>query len=60
MFGCGISQYRNGFPSLVVATMKYGGGGLMAWGCFSWHGVGLLVVLHGLITIVLYCNILDN
>ena len=28
-------------------TVKFGGGALMLWGCFSYHGVGALVVITG-------------
>lgn len=42
-------------------TVKHGGGSVMVWGCFSWHGVGRLQVIEGKMTAQVYCNILrDN
>ena len=30
-----------------MPTVKFGGGSVMVWGCFSWWGVGPLVVIEG-------------
>jgi hypothetical protein len=34
-------------PACVVPTVKFGGGGITVWGCFSRSGLGLLIILHG-------------
>jgi hypothetical protein len=33
-------------PVCVVPTVK-SGGSTIVWGCFSWNGLGPLVILHG-------------
>jgi hypothetical protein len=30
-----------------MPTVKFGGGDITGWGCFSWNGLGCLVILHG-------------
>jgi hypothetical protein len=44
----------------VNSTVKHGGGGLMAWGCFSSKGIGKLVLIDGIMDKHVYCNILAN
>ncbi len=33
-------------PSCLVSTVQAGGGGVMVWGIFSWHTLGLLVPIE--------------
>ncbi|GBM41057.1 hypothetical protein AVEN_274281-1 [Araneus ventricosus] len=45
----------------LVGTFKYGGGGVLVWGCVSASGLGNLVFIDGIMNHALYLNILrDN
>ena len=44
----------------LLLTVKYGGGSIMVWGCFSWHGVGNLAPIHGIMTADKYVDILTE
>ncbi|GBN05033.1 Transposable element Tc1 transposase [Araneus ventricosus] len=48
-------------PKNLVGTVKYGGGGVLVWGCMSASGLGNLVFIDGIMNHALYLNILrDN
>lgn len=48
-------------PKYIKHTVKYGGGNVMFWGCFSYEGVGNLVVIDGKMDKYQYVSILaDN
>jgi hypothetical protein len=34
-------------PACVAPAVKFGGYSITVWGCFSWNGLGPLVILHG-------------
>jgi hypothetical protein len=47
-------------PVCVVPAVKFGGGGIRVWRCFSWNGLGPLVILHGNLNIEIYKVILTR
>jgi hypothetical protein len=47
-------------PACVVPTVKFGGGGIIVWGCFLWNELGPLVILHGNLNAEGYKNILTR
>jgi len=43
----------------VQPTIKFGGGGIMVWGCMSWEEVGNLCLIDGIMDKYVYCEILE-
>lgn len=41
-------------------TVKFGGGSVMVWGCFSYRGIGKLVFIDGKMDAEMYCSILSD
>ena len=44
----------------IIETKKFGGGSIMVWACFSYHGVGKLVIIKGIMDAYRYVNILSS
>src|SRR4029434_5362295 len=44
----------------LIPTVKYGGGSLMLWGCFSSKGPGHLVRIHGIMDSIKYQQMLNE
>lgn len=47
-------------PQYTVKTVKHGGAKIMVWGCFSYHGVGPIHRIPGIMDAVGYVDILQN
>ena len=47
-------------PRYTIKTVKHGGCSLMAWGAFSWHGVGPIIKIDGIMDQFKYKGILEN
>ena len=44
----------------LIPTVKYGGGGVLLWGCMSAEGVGNLHFIEGITSHVMYIAILNQ
>ncbi len=42
----GVKNMKAWIHSCLVSTVQAGGGGVMVWGIFSWHTLGLLVPIE--------------
>ncbi len=47
-------------PSCLVSTVQAAGGGVMVWGTFSWHTLGLLVPIEHRLNATAYLSIVDD
>jgi hypothetical protein len=55
-FGCG--EFLE--PACIVPTVKFVGGGITVWGCFSLNGLGHLIILDGNVNVEGYKDILTH
>ena len=54
------SSENNDQPGGIKQTMKFGGGSIMCWGCFTRRGVGPLVRIEGIMRKERYLTILHS
>ncbi|KAK3544300.1 hypothetical protein QTP86_009137 [Hemibagrus guttatus] len=66
LFGRSVSHYvwrksKTAFQKKnIIATVKYGAGSVMVWGCFAASGPGRLVVMNGTMNSAVYQKILKE
>ncbi|KAK0143178.1 Transposable element Tcb2 transposase [Merluccius polli] len=53
-------QHESMDPSCLVSTVQAGGGGVMVWGIFSWHTLGLLVPIEHRVKATDYLSIVAD
>ncbi len=56
---CGGNQVRS-TKTIVLPTVKHGGGSVMVWGCMSAAGTGELQFIEGTMNANMYCDILKQ
>lgn len=47
-------------PKYTMKSIKHGGGSILCWGAFSWHGVGPIFRINGIRDRFQYLDILKN
>ncbi len=47
-------------PSCLVSMVQAGCGGIMVWGVFSWHTLGLLVPIEHCLNATVYLSIVAD
>jgi hypothetical protein len=47
-------------PKYTKGTVKFGGGNIMVWGCFSWYGLGPIRLVTGRMEQIQYREILSG
>src|SRR5215469_16074634 len=44
----------------LIPTLKHGGGSVMVWSCFSWNGLGPLIIIDGNLNAKKYTELLSE
>ncbi|CAI2193780.1 16812_t:CDS:1 [Funneliformis geosporum] len=56
-----IQEYEEAYNNdCIQPTLKFGSRSVIFWGCFSWYGVGPLVVVEQTLNSEEYVNVLSN